>query len=51
MIGLSRRWWKLRAWGGSREFEFLGGHVYRDVGEEWGAEVALAGVRQHAEDG
>ena len=46
-----RWWWELGAGGGEGDFEFFGGHVYGDVGEEWGAEVALAGVGEHAEDG
>jgi len=41
----------LGAGGGAGDFEFFGGHVCGDVGEEWGAEVALAGVGEHAEDG
>jgi hypothetical protein len=43
--------WKLGAGCGFGEFQFLGGHIYGDFGEEWGAEVAFAGVGQHGEDG
>ena len=39
------------AGGGAGEFEFFGSHVYWDVGEERGGEVALAGVGQHGENG
>src|SRR5258708_5558629 len=44
-------WGELGAGGGFGEFEFFGGHVYGDFGEEWGGEVAFAGVGQHGEDG
>ena len=44
-------WWELGAGGGAGEFEFLRGHVDGDVREEWGAEVAFAGVGEHGEDG
>jgi hypothetical protein len=42
--------WELGGGGGAGDLEFFGGHVDGDVGEEWGAEVAFAGVGQHAED-
>ena len=41
----------MSAWSGAGDFQLFGGHVYRDFGEEWSGEVALAGVGQHAEDG
>ncbi len=44
-------WWELGAWGGFGKFEFFGGHVYGNFGEEWGGEVAFACVGEHGEDG
>jgi hypothetical protein len=42
---------QLAVGGGEGDLEFFGRHVYGDVGEERGAEVALASVGQHAENG
>ena len=34
---------------GMRDLDFLGIHIGLDMAEERGAEIALAGIRQHAE--
>src|SRR5690242_4469069 len=33
-----------------RDFHLVLGHVGRDVGKQWRRKIALAGIRQHAQD-
>src|SRR3954466_13402968 len=48
---LGRRRWHLRTRRRAGNVELLGGHVRRDVREERCAEIALAGIGEHAQHG